>query len=218
VTSAATTSCPVPAAVARAHSTRTIRADLGGNGRLEGARVVMVKGAPTQCRWFVVVSSGTRAISTPVPRALVALGRPDLFGVVRLGADARREIVVRAHVDANTEAFAVYAFERGAVERVRVAARGSHDLLYAGSGGALIAVGCVDRGGRHVVASAAASNGVRVRVDRHIFKLARDRLVQTSSQKLTNANLKLLPEFRGAAKQGIRGLAFSGCDLRAPGK
>ena len=112
----------------------------------------------------------------------------------------------------------MYAFERGAVERVRVAVRGSHDLLYAGSGGTLIAVGCVDRVGRHVVASAAASNGVRVRVDRHIFKLAQDRLVQTSSQTLTNANLKLLPEFRDAEKRGIRGLAFSGCDLRVPGK
>ena len=200
------------------HSTRTIRADLGGNGRLEGARVVMVKGAPAQCRWFVVVSSGTRAISTPVPRALLALGRPDLFGVVRLGADARREIVVRANVDANTEAFAVYAFERGAIERVRVAVRGSHDLLYAGSGGALIAVGCLDRGGRHVVASDAVSNGARVRVDRHMLKLAGDRLVQTSLHTLTNANLKLLPEFRGAQKRGIRGLAFSGCDLRVPGK
>jgi hypothetical protein len=179
---------------------------------------VMIKGAPAECRVFVVVTSGTRTTSTPAPRGLVALGRPGLFGVVRLGADRRRELVVRANVDANTEAFAVYAFEGGAIKRVRVAARGSHDLLYAGSGGALIAVGCVDRGGRHVVASAAASNGVRVRVDRHIFKLAQDRLVQTSSQKLTNANLKLLPEFRGAAKQGIRGLAFSGCDLRVPGK
>ena len=218
MTSAATSSCPVPAAVAKVHSTRTIRADLGGNGRLEGVRVVMIKGAPAQCRWFVVVTSGTRKTTTPLPRSLVALGRPELFGVVRLGGDPRREIVVRSNVDATTEAFAMYAFERGAVERVRVAVRGSHDLLYAGSGGTLIAVGCVDRGGRHVVASAASSNGVRVRVDRHIFKLAQDRLVQTSSQKLTNANLKLLPEFRDAQKRGIRGLAFSGCDLRVPGK
>jgi hypothetical protein len=218
VTGAATTSCPVPAVVARVHSTRTIRADLAGNGRLKGARVVMIKGAPAQCRWFVVVSSGTKATSTPVPRALVALGRPQLFGVVRLGADRRREIVVRSNVDADTQAFAVYAFERGAVKRVRVAVRGSHDLLYAGSGGALIAVGCLDRGGRHVVASDAVSNGARVRVDRHFFKLSQDRLVQTSSHTLTNANLKLLPEFKGAQKLGIRGLAFSGCDLRVPGK
>jgi len=218
VTSAATTSCPVPAAVAHVHSSRTIRADLDGNGRLERVRVVMIKGAPSQCRWFVVVSSGTSATSTPLPRILVSLGRPQLFGVVRLGPDRRREIVVRSNVDANTGAFAVYAFERGAATRVRVAVRGSHDLLYAGSGGALIAVGCLDRGGRHVVASDAVSNGVRVRVDRHMFKLAGDRLVPTSSHTLTNANLKKLPEFRGAEKRGIRGLAFSGCDLRVPGK
>ena len=178
----------------------------------------MIKGAPAQCRWFVVVTSGKGTASIAVPRSLVSLGRPGLFGVVRLGADARREIVVRSNIDADTEAFAAYAFERGAIRRIRVAARGSHDLLYAGSGGTLIAVGCVDRGGRHVVASAASSNGVRVRVDRHIFKLAQDRLVQTSSQTLTNANLKLLPEFRDAQKRGIRGLAFSGCDLRVPGK
>ena len=156
--------------------------------------------------------------SIPLPRTLVALGRPELFGVVRLGGDRRREIVVRSNLGANTEAFALYAFERGAIERVRVAVRGSHDLLYAGSGGALIAVGCLDRGGRHVVASDAVSNGVRVRVDRHMFKLAGDQLVQTSSHTLTNANLKLLPEFKGAQKRGIRGLAFSGCDLRVPGK
>jgi len=218
VTSAATTSCPVPAAVARVPSTRTIRADLVGNGRLERVRVVMIKGAPSQCRWYVVVTIGTRTTSTPVPRALVSLGRPELFGVVRLGADARREIVVRANVDANTGAFAVYAFERGAIARVRVAVRGSHDLLYAGSGGALIAVGCLDRGGRHVVASDAVSDGARVRVDRHMFKLAGDRLVPTSSQKLTNANLKLLPEFKSAQTRGIRGLAFAGCNLRVPGK
>lgn len=178
----------------------------------------MVKGALSQCRWFVVVTSGTKTASTALPGALVAFGRPELFGVVRLGADPRREIVVRSNVDANTEAFALYVFERGAIARVRVAARGSRDLLYAGSGGALIAVGCLDRGGRHVVASDAVSNGSRVRVDRHIFKLSRDRLVQTSSQKLTNANLKQLPEFRDAQKRGIRGLAFSGCDLRVPGK
>jgi hypothetical protein len=199
-------------------STRTIRADLVGNGRLERVRVVMIKGAPSQCRWYVVVAIGTRTTSTPVPRALVSLGRPELFGVVRLGADARREIVVRANVDANTGAFAVYAFERGAIARVRVAVRGSHDLLYAGSGGALIAVGCLDRGGRHVVASDAVSDGARVRVDRHMFKLAGDRLVPTSSQKLTNANLKLLPEFKSAQTRGIRGLAFAGCNLRVPGK
>jgi hypothetical protein len=185
---------------------------------LEGARVVMVKGAPSQCRWFVVVTSGTKTASTPLPRSLLAFGRPELFGVVRLGADRRHEIVVRSNVDANTEAFAVYAFERGAVAHVRIAVRGSRDLLYAGSGGALIAVGCLERGGRHVVASDAVSNGSSVRVDRHFFKLSRDRLVQTSSQQLTNANLKQLPEFRDARKRGIRGLAFSGCGLRVPGK
>jgi hypothetical protein len=208
----------VPAAVARVHSTRTIRADLGGNGRLERARVVMVKGAPSQCRWFVVVTSGTKTASTPLPRTLVGLGRPGLFGVVRLGADSRREIVVRSNVDAKNEAFAVYAFERGTIRRVRVAARGSRDLLFAGAGGALIAVGCLDRGGRHVVASDAVSGGGSVRVDRHFFKLAQDRLVQTSSQKLMHANLNRLPEFRAAQKHGIRGLAFAGCDLRVPAK
>jgi hypothetical protein len=212
------TSCPVPAAVAQVHSTRTIRADLGGNGRLEGARVVMVKGAPSTCRWFLVVTAGTRAASMPVQRSLVALGRPELFGVVRLGADRRREIVVRSNVDANTEAFALYAFERGAIRHVRIAVRGSHDLLYAGAGGSLLAVACLDRGPRHVVASEAVSNGVTVRVDRHMFRLTGDRLVQTSLQKLTNANPKKLPEFRGAERLGIRGLAFSGCDLRLPGK
>lgn len=218
VTTAATTSCPAAASVAHLKGARTIRADLGGNGRFERARVVTSKGVPLQCRWFVVVTSGTKTVSIALPRALVSLGRPELFGVVRLGADRRKEIVVRSNVDANTEAFALYAFERGAVNHVRVAARGSHDLLFAGSGGALIAVGCLDRGGRHVVASDAVSNGASVRVDRHFFKLAQDRLVQTSSQRLTNVNLKELPEFRSAQKRGIRGLAFAGCDLRLPEK
>lgn len=214
MTSAPASSCPLPAAVAQVHSSRTVAADLDGKGRLERVRVVMVKGAPSQCRWFVVVKSGTKTSATAFPRSLVGLGRPGLFGVVRLGADARREIVVRANVDANNEAFAVYAFERGTIRRVHIAARGSRDLLYAGAGGALIAVGCVDRGGRHVVASDAVSGGGSVRVERHIFKLAQDRLVQTSSQKLMHANLSRLPEFRAAQKQGYRGLAFAGCDLR----
>jgi hypothetical protein len=218
VTTAATTSCPSLATVAHLKAARTIRADLGGSGRLEGARVVTSKSAPARCRWFVVVTSGTRTASIPAPRSLVELGRPELFGVVRLGADARREIVVRSNVDADTEAFAVYAFERDAIKRVRVAVRGSHDLLYAGAGGALIAVACLDRGSRHVVASEAVSDGGRVRIDRHMFKLAGDRLVQTSSQSLTNANPKKLPEFQAAEKLGIRGLAFSGCNLRVPGK
>lgn len=211
-TSAATTSCPSAATVAHLHAVRTIRADLGGNGRLETARVVTSKGAPEQCRWFVVVTAGRRTVSIAVPRSLVGLGRPELFGVVRLGADRRREIVVRSNVDANTEAFALDAFERGALKHVRIAVRGSRDLLYAGSGGALLAVACLNQSHRHVVASEALSNGVTVRVERHMFRLTDDRLVQTSSQKLTNANPKQLPEFRG------RGLAFSGCDLRVPGK
>jgi hypothetical protein len=218
VTTAATASCPSAVTVERLQSARTIRADLGGNGRLEQARVVRSKDAPSQCRWFVVVRSATRTASIPLPRTLVALGRPELFGVVRLGGDRRREIVVRSNLGANTEAFALYAFERGAIKRVRIAVRGSHDLLYAGAGGSLLAVACLDRGPRHVVASEAVSNGVTVRVDRHMFRLAGDRLVQTSSQKLTNANPKKLPEFRGAERLGIRGLAFSGCDLRLPGK
>ena len=101
---------------------------------------------------------------------------------------------------------------------MRVAVRGSRDLLYAGAGGSLIVVACLDRGSRHVVASEAVSDGGRIHVDRHMFKLAGDRLVQASSQKLTNANPKQLPEFQGAEKNGFRGLAFSGCDLRVPRK
>jgi hypothetical protein len=218
MTSAATTSCPSAAAVARLQATHTIRADLGGNGRVEGARVVRSKGAPPQCRWFVDVTAGTRTASIVVPRSLVALGRPELFGVVRLGTDARREIVVRFNLGADTEAFALYAFERGAIKRVHVAVRGSHDLLYAGSGASLIAVACLDRGSRHVVASEAVSDGSRIHVDRHMFKLAGDRLVQTSSQKLANANPSKLPEFQPAEKHGLRGLTFWGCNLRVPGK
>ncbi len=182
------------------------------------ARVVRSTGAPPQCRWFVVVTAGARAASSVLPRSLVALGRPELFGVVRLGADARRELVVRVNLGSETEAFAVYAFERGAIKRVRISARGSHDLLYAGAGGSLIAVACLDGGSRHVVASEAVSDGGRVHVDRHMFRLAGDRLVQTSSQKLTNANPGQLPEFKAAEKYGLRGLAFWGCNLRVPPK
>ncbi len=214
VTNAATSSCPSPAAVAHLKATRTIRANLSGDRRLEAVRVVRSTGAPTQCRWFVVVATGAKTSSRALPPSLVALGRPELYGVVRLGATARREIVVRFDLGAGTAAFAVYAFEGGAIKRVRIAVPGSHDLLYAGAGGSLIVVACLDGGTRHVVASEAVSNGGTIHVDRHMFRLAGDRLVQTSSQKLTHANLKQLPEFKSAEKRGLRGLAFSGCDLR----
>ncbi len=213
VTSAATSSCPSPAAVAHLKAAHTIRADLSGDRRLEAARVVRSTGAPTRCRWFVVVATGANISSRALPLSLVALGRPELYGVVRLGGTARREIVVRFDLGAGTAAFAVYAFEGGAIKRVRIAVPGSHDLLYAGAGGSLIVVACLDRGARHVVASEAASNGGSVRVDRHMFKLVGDRLVQTSAQKLAHANLNQLPEFKGA-EQGARVLAFYGCDLR----
>jgi hypothetical protein len=217
-TSETATSCPSAAAVAHLRAAHTIRADLGGNGRVEGARVVRSQGAPPQCRWFVDVTAGTRTASIVVPRILLALGRPELFGVVRLGTDARREIVVRFNLGADTNAFALYTFERGAIKRVHVAVRGSHDLLYAGSGGSLIAVACLDRGSRHVVASEAVSDGSRIHVDRHMFRLAGDSLVQTSAQKLVNANPEQLPEFQPAEKYGLRGLTFWGCNLRVPGK
>jgi hypothetical protein len=204
--------------VAHLKATHTVRADLTGNRRLETVRVVRSTGAPAQCRWFVVVATGAKTSSLALSRSLVALGRPELYGVARLGATARQEIVVRFDLGAGTVAFAVYALDDGAIERVRIAVAGSHDLLYAGAGGSLIVVACLDSGTRHVVASEAVSNGGTIRVDRHMFRLVGDRLVQTSAQKLTHANLKLLPEFKGAEKQGLRGLAFLGCNLRVPPK
>ena len=188
-----------------------MRADLNGDRRPERIRTAVSRGAPARCRVFLVVTSRSRTSFVALPSTLRV---PKIYGVVNLGGNARRQILMILDTGAVSDGFGAFVLDRGKVRRLHIAVPGSRDVLYVGgSGPELLAAVCVDQDGRHVVASEALRNGTRYEVDRHIFRLVGDRLVQTSEQRLLNTDPKRFPEFQRAAREGFRGLTFSGCDL-----
>jgi len=124
---------------------------------------------------FLVVTSRSRTSFVALPSTLRV---PKIYGVVNLGGNARRQILMILDTGAVSDGFGAFVLDRGKVRRLHIAVPGSRD-----------------------------------EVDRHIFRLVGDRLVQTSEQRLLNTNPKRFPEFQRAAREGFRGLTFSGCDL-----